>query len=45
MKRFVVALVAILALCVFIRDFSGSNASAQANDEPRASLSKAELIP
>ena len=42
MKRFFVALVGLLALCIFIRDFSGSTATAQAA-EP--TVAKAELIP
>ena len=42
MKRFFVALVALLALCVFIQSFSASTASDQ-KTEP--TLAKAELIP
>jgi hypothetical protein len=45
MKRFVVALVAVLAIFTFIRDFSGSNASAQGKGGEHGSYSKAELIP
>lgn len=42
MKRFFVALVALLALCVFIQSFSASTASDQ-KTEP--TVAKAELIP
>lgn len=42
MKRFFVALVALLALFVFIQNFSASTASAQ-NTE--TNIAKAELIP
>lgn len=46
MKRFVVALVALLAIFTFIRDFSGSVSAQTPNGaNQRVQESRAELIP
>jgi len=46
MKRFVVALVALLAIFTFIRDFSGSiSAQTPPQGQQRVEESRAELIP
>lgn len=45
MKRFVVALVALLAIFTFIRDFSGSISAETPQQGQRVEESRAELIP